>query len=154
MIGHITYLSEKSMHEKFGRELQDKNKFSFKFLTDFRVESYLRHQGDSFVKRFDANSYLYITKAMDYYDAASGFRSLTEAFRKVKAKALVISVSSDWLFPTSQSKLIVNALRNNGKDVTFYEIQSSYGHDAFLLEVDTLTRLIRKFLNKVSKEFL
>lgn len=152
MIGHITYLSEESMHRKFGRKLQDKEKYSYRFLTEFQVESYLHYQGDSFVKRFDANSYLYITKAMDYFDISQGYGSLTNAFKRVKAKFLVISFSSDWLFPPSQSRLIVNALRNNSKDVSYIEIQSPYGHDAFLLECKQLTVLIKKFLRRVSKE--
>ncbi len=152
MIGHITYLSEESMHRKFGRKLQDKEKYSYKFLTEFQVESYLHYQGDSFVKRFDANSYLYITKAMDYFDISQGYGSLNDAFKRVKAKFLVISFSSDWLFPPSQSRLIVNALRNNSKDVSYIEIQSPYGHDAFLLECKQLTVLIKKFLKRVSKE--
>lgn len=147
MIGHITYLSEESMHRKFGRRLQDREKFSYRFLTDFRVESYLRHQGDSFVKRFDANSYLYITKAMDYFDISKGYPDLTAAFRNVQARYLVISFTSDWLFPSAQSKMIVNALRNNFKDVSYAEIRSPYGHDAFLLEAKRQTVLIQKFLH-------
>jgi homoserine O-acetyltransferase len=154
MIGHITYLSEESMHKKFGRRLQDKDKYSYKFLTEFQVESYLHHQGDSFVKRFDANSYLYITKAMDYFDISAGYKSLVDAFKNVKAKFLVISFSSDWLFPPSQSKEIANALRKNLKDVSYVEIKSSYGHDAFLLESKQLTILIKKFLNRISKEVM
>ncbi|MBN1897392.1 MAG: homoserine O-acetyltransferase [Spirochaetes bacterium] len=154
MIGHITYLSEKSMHSKFGRNLQDKAKYSYRFLTDFQVESYLHHQGDSFVKRFDANSYLYISKAMDYFDISQGFSSMNETFARVKAKYLVVSFSSDWLFPPAQSKRIVNALRQNLKFVSYVDVPSSYGHDAFLLESETLTRLIKKFLATVSKEIL
>ncbi len=152
MIAHITYLSETSMHKKFGRNLQDKDKYSYKFLTEFQVESYLRHQGDSFVKRFDANSYLYITKAMDYFDVSRGYRSLTDAFSRYKTKFLVISFSSDWLFPPSQSRLIVKALRNSSKEVSYIEIKSPYGHDAFLLEYQQQTRLISKFLNNIAKE--
>ena len=152
MIGHITYLSEESMHKKFGRNLQNKEKFSYKLLTEFQVESYLHYQGDSFVKRFDANSYLYITKASDYFNVSQGYNSLTTALKRVKSKFLVISFSSDWLFPPSQSKLIVNSLRNNSKEVSYVEIKSSYGHDAFLLESEIQTRLIKKFLNTVSKE--
>ncbi len=151
MIGHITYLSEESMHKKFGRRLQAKQKYSYKFLTDFQVESYLHHQGDTFVRRFDANSYLYVTKAMDYFDITRGFKSLTDAFKRVSAKYLVVTFTSDWLFPISQGKAIVTALRNNLKDVSYLEIESSYGHDAFLLEVDTLTKAIKNFFNSMEK---
>jgi len=108
MIGHITYLSEEQMHAKFGRRLQNRDSFSYDFKTDFQVESYLKYQGDAFVKRFDANSYLYISKAMDYYDLAGG-RSLVEALAGVQAEFLVVSFTSDWLFPTHQSKEIVPA---------------------------------------------
>jgi len=149
MIGHITYLSDESMHKKFGRRLQNKEKYSYKFSTDFQVESYLHHQGDTFVRRFDANSYLYVTKAMDYFDISSGFKSLNDVFKRVKAKYLVVTFSSDWLFPSYQGKKIVNALRNNLKEVSYLEIDSSYGHDAFLLEVDTLTRAIKNFFRSM-----
>ncbi len=153
MIGHITYLCEDSMHTKFGRRFQDKDKRNFDFNVDFAVESYLQHQGQIFVDRFDANSYLYITKAIDYYDIASKYGSLEAAFQKIKAKFLVMSFSSDWLFPTWQSKEIVNALIKTGKDVSFCEIESPYGHDAFLLEADTQTKIIKSFLqnNEVAK---
>ncbi len=146
MIGHITYLSDKSMHNKFARRLQDKAEYGYDFVTDFQVESYLRYKGDSFVKRFDANSYLYISKAMDYFDLAQQFGSLRQALSKTRAKFLVISFSSDWLFPSYQSKEIVSALRYNNIDAIYTEIQTDYGHDAFLLEADQLTRLISNFL--------
>lgn len=146
MIGHITYLSEESMHKKFGRNLQDKSSYGFDFSTDFQVESYLRYQGDSFVKRFDANSYLYITKAIDYYDLA-GKKSLEEAVKDFKSKFLIVSFSSDWLFPSSQHRDFVNALRINDIDVTYVDINSPYGHDAFLLENIKLEKMIRAFLN-------
>jgi homoserine O-acetyltransferase len=152
MIGHITYLSDKSMHQKFSRNLQDKAEYGYDFVTDFQVESYLHYKGDSFVKRFDANSYLYITKAMDYFDIAQSFGSLTEAFSKVKAKFLVISFSSDWLFPSYQSKEIVRALRQNDIDAIYTEIESDYGHDAFLLETDALASLISNFLKHGRKK--
>jgi len=152
MVGHITYLSEEAMHKKFGRRLQNKRKYSYDFLTDFQVESYLHYQGDSFVKRFDANSYLYITKAMDYFDISQGYKSLKDAFKRIKAKYMVISFSSDWLFPTSQSQEIVNALRGNFKDVSYVEINSPCGHDAFLLESKELTAVIKKFLSSVERE--
>ncbi|MFZ0960850.1 MAG: homoserine O-acetyltransferase [Terriglobia bacterium] len=146
MIGHITYLSEKSMHQKFGRKLQDKTEYGYDFRTDFQVESYLRYKGDHFVNRFDANSYLYISKAMDYFDLAQPYGSLEQAFANVKAKFLVISFSSDWLFPSYQSKEIVSACRRVGAAAIYTEIQTDYGHDAFLLESEQLTSLITNFL--------
>ncbi|MCX6375900.1 MAG: homoserine O-acetyltransferase [Armatimonadetes bacterium] len=146
MIGHITYMSDKSMRSKFGRRLRDKDEYGYGFVTDFEVESYLRYRGDSFVKRFDANSYLYITKAMDYFDLAASHDSLKETFAGLKTKFLVISFSSDWLFPSYQSKEIVTALRYNDIDVVYTEIASDYGHDAFLVESDQLTRLLTNFL--------
>ncbi len=143
MVGHITYLSEQSMHEKFGRQLRDAEAYTWDFDPEFSVETYLQYQGDSFVKRFDANSYLYITKAMDYFDMGAGY----EALEPATARFLVLSFSSDWLFTTAESKDIVRALRWNGVDVSFMELQSSYGHDAFLLEVEEITRLVKGFLN-------
>lgn len=146
MIAHITYLSNESMYQKFGRRLQDKEEYSFDFSTDFQVESYLHYQGSSFTKRFDANSYLYITKAIDYFDLTEN-GSLAEAFRKVKAKFLVISVDSDWLYPPSQSKEILMALSANEVEVSYCEIKSSYGHDAFLIEGGQLNYTISNFLS-------
>ncbi|WP_288558807.1 homoserine O-acetyltransferase [uncultured Victivallis sp.] len=148
MLAHITYLSEESMNRKFGRELQDADSYSFNFRRDFAVESYLEHQGRRFVERFDANSYFYITRAMDYFDlAARAGGDLAKAFEPVKAAVLVVSFSSDWLFPTSESRKIVNALLKNRCNVSFCEIESGYGHDAFLLEVDILGGMIRDFLH-------
>lgn len=149
MIGHITYLSDEQMHIKFGRRLQDRDSFSYDFKTDFQVESYLKYQGDAFVRRFDANSYLYITRAMDYYDLAAGYRSLIEAVAGVQAEFLVVSFTSDWLFPTHQSREIVRALQANGIPTTFLEIPSSYGHDSFLLPNEQLAEAIRGFLAHV-----
>jgi len=146
MIGHITYLSEKSMHQKFGRTLRHRDTYAYNFETEFQVESYLHHQGKKFIQRFDANTYLYITKAMDYFDMTDGFPSLRASLRRATAKFLLIGFSSDWLFTPQQMKEIANALRNNGTDVTFFVIQSDYGHDAFLLEVDELTKAISSFL--------
>ncbi len=146
MIGHITYLSDRSMHEKFGRRLQDKEKYAFDFSSDFQVESYLHHQGYIFTRRFDANSYLYITKAIDYFDLAKD-GSLVEGFKGVRAKSLVISVSSDWLYPPYQSQEIVEALAMNGVDVSYCEIKSNYGHDAFLLEAGQLNYILGSFLS-------
>lgn len=149
MIGHITYLSDESMHQKFGRRLQDKSEYSFNFDLDFQVESYLQYHGNAFVKRFDANSYLYITKAIDYFDLAKD-GTLAEAFRDVKAKFLVLSISSDWLYPSYQSKEIVEALTANDIDVRYCEIRSNYGHDAFLLESGQMNYNIGNFLSHTS----
>jgi homoserine O-acetyltransferase len=151
MIGHITYLSEKSMHQKFGRKLQDKAEYGYDFRTDFQVESYLKYKGDHFVDRFDANSYLYISKAMDYFDLAQPHGKLEQAFARTKSKFLVISFSSDWLFPSYQSKEIVSACRRVGAEAIYTEIQTDYGHDAFLLESGQLTSLISNFLTHGSK---
>lgn len=148
MIGHITYLSYESMYQKFGRRLQDKEKYSFDFTLDFQVESYLHYQGESFVERFDANSYLYITKAMDYFDLTKN-ESLAEGLKDVKAKFLVISVDSDWLYPPAQSKEIVMALTANDIDVSYQEMKSPYGHDAFLLEAGQLNYIINGFLSEI-----
>jgi homoserine O-acetyltransferase len=151
MLAHITYLSEESLGRKFGRSLQDKQeleKYDYDFDRDFAVESYLQYQGKRFVERFDANSYFYITRSTDYFDlTADTGGDLAKAFEKVKAAFLVVSFSSDWLFPTEQSRKIVDALLQNGSEVSFCEIQSGYGHDAFLLEVDTLGRMIKDFLH-------
>lgn len=148
MVGHITYLCEESMHNKFGRRLQDKEKLDFDFNIDFQVESYLEYQGRVFVDRFDANSYLYITKAVDYFDLAQKHGSLKQAFEKTNARFLIMSFTSDWLFPTSQSKEIVQALIKADKDVSFCEIESPCGHDAFLLEFETQTKIVKSFLSK------
>jgi homoserine O-acetyltransferase len=145
MIGHITYMSEQSMEEKFSRRLKDKN-FSFKFVTDFEVEGYLRYRGDNFVKRFDANSYLYITKAMDYFDV-SGDKLLPKS-KKYDIRFLVIAFKSDWLYPSYQSQEIVRQLKIRHIDATYCEIKSTYGHDAFLLEIEQQSHLIKHFLNK------
>ncbi|MDD3345635.1 MAG: homoserine O-acetyltransferase [Candidatus Omnitrophica bacterium] len=147
MIGHITYMSDKSMAEKFGRDKKDAGEH-FKFTADFEVEGYLRYRGDSFVKRFDANSYLYITKAMDNFDASGG-RRFDDVLRGIKVKVMVISFKSDWLYPAYQSKEIVRACKLAGVETTYCEVDSSYGHDAFLLEVDEETYLIKHFLKKI-----
>jgi homoserine O-acetyltransferase len=152
MIGHITYLSDRSMHQKFGRKLQDKSAYGYNFRTDFQVESYLRYKGDHFVNRFDANSYLYITKAMDYFDLTQANGNLEGAFAGVKAKFLIISFSSDWLFPTYMSKETASALRRAHAYVISTEIQTDYGHDAFLLESDQLSSLISNFLSQGMKQ--
>jgi homoserine O-acetyltransferase len=146
MIGHITYLSDASMHQKFGRKLQDKEKYDYNLGFDFEVESYLHYQGQSFTRRFDANSYLYITKALDYFDL-SRKGSLIEGMKTAKAKFLIIAVSSDWLYPPYQSREMVSALSANELDVTYREIESNYGHDAFLLESGQLSYLLGNFLS-------
>lgn len=154
MIGHITYLSQESMNKKFGRRLQDKTHLDFNFDIDFQVESYLRHQGKSFVQRFDANSYLYITRAMDYFDLQEKYGSLANAFKDSKSKFLVISYTSDWLFTPTQSKEIVSALMNADKEVSYVNIDSPYGHDAFLLEEKVQTKIITGFLKDISSKIL
>ncbi len=146
MVGHITYLSDESMHTKFGRALQGKDQVGFDFSTEFAVESYLHHQGDTFTKRFDANSYLYITKAIDYFDLTKD-GSLATGLSAAKAAFLVISVSSDWLYPPYQSQEIVTALTANEREVQYCEIHSNYGHDAFLLESGQINYLITRFLS-------
>ncbi|WP_296881311.1 homoserine O-acetyltransferase [uncultured Methanobrevibacter sp.] len=145
MIAHITYLSDESMDIKFGRDLQDKDEISYDFSIDFQVESYLKHQGETFVKRFDANSYLFITKAVDLFDLSQN-NSLIDGFKDIKAKVEIISVDSDWLYPTEQSTEILTALHANNVDATFSEIKSNYGHDAFLLEGGQLNFILSKFL--------
>ncbi len=152
MVGHITYLSELSLDQKFGRRLQSANRLSYNFDTEFAIESYLDYKGSTFTDRFDANCYLYITKAMDYFDIARSYGPLKEAFAKAAARFLFVSYSSDWLFPTAQSKEMVQALLSNGKDVSFIDIESPYGHDAFLLEEEKLTRILSGFLTGVGKE--
>ncbi|MFB3817188.1 MAG: homoserine O-acetyltransferase [Candidatus Methylomirabilales bacterium] len=152
MIGHITYLSETSMREKFGRRLQDRERYGYEFATEFEVESYLKYHGNRFTTRFDANSFLYITKAIDYFDLSLGYADLAEAFAGVQAKFLVLSYSSDWLYPPEQSEEMVRALLRNGADATYVEIQSDYGHDAFLLEVERLGELTRDFLARVERQ--
>ena len=152
MIGHITYLSEESMREKFGRRLQDREKYGYDFATEFEVESYLKYHGNRFTTRFDANSFLYITKAIDYFDMSLGRGDLAQAFTDVKAKFLVLSYSSDWLYPPEQSEELVRALLRKGIDASYVEIKSDYGHDAFLLEVERLGELTRDFLAKVERE--
>lgn len=147
MVGHITYLSEEAMHNKFGRNFKE-DKPNFDFGVDFQVESYLDYQGRIFVDRFDANSYLYITKAVDYYDPIKKYGSLENAFNQTKAKFLVISFTTDWLFSTEQAKEIVNALIRKNKKVSFIELESPCGHDAFLIEWEKQTRVIKSFLKE------
>ena len=149
MVGHITYLSDQAMREKFGRELQDRDAYSYTLTEpDFQVESYLRYQADAFAKRFDANAYLYISRALTYYDPARtyGAGSLERALARVKAASLLISFSSDWLYPSRDSAEIERALKANGKRARHEVIDATYGHDSFLLEEARMTELIREFL--------
>ena len=154
MAAHITYLSEEGMHEKFGRKLQDrpdgtKGVKTFGFDADFQVESYLRYQGLSFTDRFDANSYLYITRAMDYFDLAEEHGSrLADAFRASQARFCLISFDTDWLYPTTESRTIAHALNASGAPVSFVELSAPFGHDSFLLEVPALDRVIAGFLKQ------
>ena len=158
MLAHITYLSDESMRAKFGRHLQDSSDiadYSFEFKRDFQIESYLEYQGSRFVERFDANSYLYITRAIDYFDASDkAGGDLVKAFSAcVDMPFLVVSFSTDWLFPAYQSRELVKALLKNGIDTTYCNIQTSYGHDAFLLETETLGPLVGNFLkNRYSEK--
>src|SRR6478672_13512651 len=146
MVGHITYMSDDSMREKFGRRLRGKENFSFGFDVDFEVESYLRYRGSEFVSRFDANSYLYITKAMDYFDLTGGNASVAAALEVARARFLIISFSSDWLYPSYQSQEMVRALRSRNRDVAYVELQSNYGHDSFLVDVAEQSALVSGFL--------
>ncbi|MDP8979930.1 MAG: homoserine O-acetyltransferase [Acidobacteriota bacterium] len=152
MVGHITYMSDDSMREKFGRRMREKEALELDTPAEFEVESYLRYRGSQFVDRFDANSYLYITKAMDYFDLAGSHTSLAAAFEEVKARFLVISFTSDWLYPSYQSLEIVRALRGRNRDVAYCELPSNYGHDAFLVDVGEQTEMVRGFLASTFKE--
>jgi homoserine O-acetyltransferase len=151
MIGHITYMSDSSMSEKFARRFSN-SKIPSKFGAEFEVEEYLHYQGDNFVKRFDANSYLYITKALDYFDLSNG-KTLLEVFKSIRAKFLIMAFKSDWLYPTYQSKEILKICKLAGIEATYCEINSTYGHDAFLLEINEETHLVKHFLKKVFSEF-
>jgi homoserine O-acetyltransferase len=152
MAAHITYLSEEALHKKFGRELQDRARLAFGFDADFQVESYLRHQGLTFVDRFDANSYLYMTRAMDYFDLASDYGGvLANAFRGTKTRFCVVSFTSDWLFPTSENRTVVHALNAAAANVSFVEIETDRGHDAFLLDEPELFAAVRGFLSAAAR---
>lgn len=153
MVGHITYLSEEAMQHKFGRRLQDIERYGYEFQTEFAIESYLKYNGNNFTRRFDANSYLYVTKALDYFDLSSETGSLAASFaNSTRVKYLVVSFTSDWLYPSYHSKELVSALTATGADVTYLDIKSSWGHDAFLLEVNTMTNLIDSFLERLVRE--
>jgi homoserine O-acetyltransferase len=153
MIGHITYLSDESMHERFGRRLRNKKALGYDFTLDFEVESYLRHQGEMFTRRFDANTYLYITKSLDYFDLTDEKGVLVETFRDLPPdmRFLVIAFSSDWLYPPYQSKEIVRALKGNGLDCSYLEMRSSFGHDAFLLENKDMSRVVWHFMESTAR---
>jgi homoserine O-acetyltransferase/O-succinyltransferase len=154
MVGHLTYLSEESMTNKFGRRLRNRDRYSYSFGLDFEVESYLQHQGEIFNRRFDANSYLYITRAMDYFDLKGENQTLREAFARTRCHFLFISFSSDWLYPPSQSQLMVDALQEAGRGdaVEYFAALSPYGHDAFLLEAQQQGPVITRFLERVRRE--
>ena len=153
MAAHITYLSKKGLEEKFGRKLQERDDLKFSFDADFQIESYLRYQGSVFVDRFDANSYLYITRAMDYFDLTKQFNgNLSKAFEKSNTKFFIISFTSDWLYPTSENREIVIALNSIGKNVGFAEITSDKGHDSFLLDIPDFLNTIKNFLNTSYKK--
>jgi homoserine O-acetyltransferase len=153
MAAHITYLSEAALQRKFGRALQNRNSFSFAFGPDFQIESYLHHQGISFVDRFDANSYLYITRAMDYFDLAADYGgSLAEAFRGSRARFCIVSFTSDWLFPTAENKRIAHALNAAAANVSFVEIHTDRGHDSFLLDEPELFATVKAFLGSVADQ--
>jgi homoserine O-acetyltransferase len=148
MAAHITYLSEAALHRKFGRNLQNREALSYRFDADFQVESYLRHQGLAFVDRFDANAYLYITRAMDYFDLAADFDGvLANAFKAAKTRFCVASFTSDWLFPTTESKKVVHALNAAGANVSFVEFATDKGHDAFLLDVPEMFETLSGFID-------
>jgi homoserine O-acetyltransferase len=152
MAAHITYLSEKALQDKFGRGLQNRDAHSFSFDADFKIESYLRHQGSTFVDRFDANSYLYITRAMDYFDLEAEYGRLANAFTGTKTQFCVVSFTSDWLYPTRDNKEIVKALNGVAANVSFVEIESDKGHDAFLLKEEEFFATVRGFLNAAAKK--
>ncbi|MEM7533398.1 MAG: homoserine O-acetyltransferase [Chloroflexota bacterium] len=162
MVGHITYLSEESMQQKFGRRLRGIERYGYEFKTEFEIESYLSYNGSKFTERFDANSYLYVTKALDYFDLSPSEEPLATAFMTDSQddnqddgrdiKYLVVSFTSDWLYPSYHSKELVSALTGAGADVTYLDIQSTWGHDAFLLEVETMTELLGSFLDRLVRE--
>ena len=154
MAGHISYLSEEGLQEKFGRKLQQKGDFKFTFDADFQVESYLKYQGNAFVDRFDANSYLYLTRAMDYFDLyRENGGVLANAFKDTKIKYCLISFSTDWLYPTTETKKILIALNSIGADVSFVEIVTNNGHDSFLLDEPEFLKSVKGFLDSAYESF-
>ncbi len=152
MIGHVTYLSEASMELKFGRRLQNSSNYQYSFSPEFQIESYLQHQGEIFNARFDANSYLYITRAMDYFDFTDERGNLVAAFNKTSAQFLLISFSSDWLYPPEQSAKMAMALEQNNFSYNYFNLESIYGHDSFLLEAQAQSKIISNFLDNISSE--
>lgn len=148
MVGHITYMSEFSLEQKFGRRTQSGGSLGYSFQTDFAVESYLKHQGEKFVERFDANTYLYITKALDYYDVADGYGTMLDALSRVTCPFLVVSISSDWLYTAGQARELVEALQSLGRGVQYNHIEASFGHDSFLVEVETMTEIVGGYLQE------
>jgi homoserine O-acetyltransferase len=148
MVGHITYMCETSLEHKFGRRFHGRDTFGYTFDTDFEVENYFRYQGEKFVKRFDANSYLYITKALDYFDISDGYGTMTAALERIQAKTLVVSFSSDWLYTPEQALDLVTALEQIQKPVEYHLVEAYFGHDSFLVEVELMTRLVGGYLNK------
>ena len=153
MVGHITYLSEESMQRKFGRRLRGMERYGYEFDTEFEIESYLKYNGNNFTRRFDANSYLYVTKAMDYFDLSQPTGSLAAAFvDSAHIKFLVVSFTSDWLYPSYHSKDLMSALTAVGAAASYLDLQSTWGHDAFLLEVETMTNLLGSFLDRIARE--
>jgi homoserine O-acetyltransferase/O-succinyltransferase len=152
MAAHITYLSDSALQRRFGRKLQDRAERTFSFGADFQIESYLRHQGSIFVERFDPNSYLYMTRAMDYFDLAADYDgALARAFKGSRTRFCVVSFTSDWLFPTSDSRALVHALNAGGASVSFVEIDTDRGHDAFLLDVPDLIATTRGFIDAAAR---
>ena len=154
MVAHITYLSEFGLQKKFGRNLQFSKSFSYDFNIDFQIESYLKHQGNSFVNRFDANSYLYITKAMDYFDLSSKKGGLSNLFKDNKSNFCFFTFTSDWLFPTSETKRIIKSLNSSNANVSFVEIKTDKGHDAFLLKEPEFHKILGGFLDGLEKNVL
>jgi len=152
MAAHITYMSDAALHQKFGRRLQDRVQKDYSFDAEFQIESYLRHQGSTFVERFDANSYLYVTRAMDYFDLAADYGgSIGNAFAGTKSRFCIVSFTSDWLFPTAESRSVVHGLSASGASVSFVEIETDKGHDAFLLDLPELFSTTGGFLDAAAR---
>ncbi len=153
MVGHISYMSEPSLERKFARQihLNGAGPQRFTFDAEYQVESYLKYQGEKFVNRFDANTYLYITKALDYFDVAEGHASLADALAPVHCPVLAVSFSSDWLYPAAHAEMLVQALVSRGKECRYYHVVAAYGHDSFLVEVDTMHRIVSGFLDQVGR---
>jgi len=149
MIGHITYMSELSLEDKFGRRLQDHDHLHYSFKTEFAVESYLQYQGFKFSERFDANSYLYITKALDYYDLSETYGTIYDALRETRAQFLVISFTSDWLYTDAQARELVDPLRRLKREVEYHRVEAAFGHDSFLVEVETMNEIVGGYLTQM-----